>query len=157
MAGAQLTVADVLNKGIQREIESQRLYSDLRSRVRDDQTKYAFSMLFQQEQRHQQILQQYLSGGFKEGALQIGQVIDYRIAEYLDQPQIKPDMKLPDIFLLAAKREKTANEFYLSLAAVHPAGEIRQLLEKLASEELGHKKTVESLYSEVAFPQTDGG
>jgi len=157
MTATTLTVADVLNKGIQREIESQRLYSDLRNRVRDEQAKYAFSTLFQQEQRHQQILQQYLSGGFKEGALRIGQVIDYRIAEHLDQPEITAEMKLPDIFLLATNREKKSNDFYLSLAAIHPPGETRDLLEKLASEELGHKKTVESLYTEVAFPQTDGG
>ena len=66
-------------------------------------------------------------------------------------------MKLKDVFLLAAERERLAHEFYLSLAGVHPMGKVKQLLEELASQELGHKQTVETLYTEVAFPQTDGG
>ena len=82
---------------------------------------------------------------------------DYRIAEKLDQPEISPDMKLRDTFLLAANREKASHEFYLNLAQLHPAGEVRRLLEELAAQELGHKQRVEFLYTEVAFPQTDGG
>jgi rubrerythrin len=68
-----------------------------------------------------------------------------------------PDMNLKDVFLLAANREKASHEFYLSLARIHPAGKARRLLRRLASQELGHKHKVEFLYTEVAFPQTDGG
>ncbi len=66
-------------------------------------------------------------------------------------------MKLKDAFLLAANREKASHEFYLSLAAIHPAGEVKRLLKGLAAQELKHKQRVEFLYTEVAFPQTDGG
>jgi rubrerythrin len=31
------------------------------------------------------------------------------------------------------------------------------MLEQLASQELEHKRRVEFIYTEVAFPQTDGG
>ena len=79
------------------------------------------------------------------------------IAEHLEQPEISPDMKLKDVFLLAANREKASHEFYLELAGVHPAGQVRRLLEQLASQELEHKRKVEFLYTEVAFPQTNGG
>lgn len=152
-----MTLSDVLNKGIQREIESQRLYTNLGQRVKDSAARYAFNILVQEERRHQQILEQYLNGSFKEGVLDIKQVVDYRIAEHLQQLEIGSQMALPDIFILAANREKESNEFYLGLASIHPPGEIRKLLEKLASEELGHKNKVESLYTQVAFPQTDGG
>jgi rubrerythrin len=40
---------------------------------------------------------------------------------------------------------------------VHPSGRVRSLLEQLASQELDHKRRVEFIYTEVAFPQTDGG
>jgi rubrerythrin len=152
-----MTLSDVLNKGIQREIESQQLYSDLERRVKESAAKYAFEILVKEEHRHQQILEQYLKGGLTKGALDIKQVVDYRIAEHLQQPGIRPEMTLPEIFMLAANREKESNQFYLGLASIHPAGETKQLLEKLASEELGHKSKVESLYTQVAFPQTDGG
>ena len=66
-------------------------------------------------------------------------------------------MKLKDVFLLAASREKASHEFYLSLAQIHPVGEVKRLVEGLAAQELEHKQRVEFLYTEVAFPQTDGG
>jgi rubrerythrin len=66
-------------------------------------------------------------------------------------------MALKDVFLLAANREKASHDFYSKLAAVHPMGGVRRLLEQLADQELEHKRRVEFLYTEVAFPQTDGG
>jgi rubrerythrin len=155
--GPALTVADVLKKAIQREIDAQRLYSDLGARVPDPTARFVFSSLTQQEQHHQEILERYLGSGLGTGALDLRQVIDYRIAEHLDAPILTPDIKLSDIFLVAANREKASHEFYTALAELHPEGEIRLLLLKLASEEMGHKHTIESLFTEVAFPQTDGG
>lgn len=153
----QLTLKEVLKKAIQKEIESQHLYSDLSQQVTDETDKDAFQELVRQEQGHQQLLEQYLRGELKGGTLSRGQVIDYKIAERLDQPEISLDMKLKDVFLLAANREKASHEFYLSLAQIHPAGEVKRLIEELASQELKHKQRVEFLYTEVAFPQTNGG
>lgn len=153
----QLTLKEVLEKAIQKEIESRLLYINLSQKMKDEATKDALQELARQEQGHQQILEQYLWGELKIGALGKGQVIDYKIIEQLDQPKISPDMKLKDVFLLAANREKVSHDFYLNLAQIHPAGETKRLLEDLASQELGHKQRVEFLYTEVAFPQTDGG
>jgi len=153
----QLTLREVLEKAIQKEVESQRLYTDLRQKMTDEAAKDAFQQLAQQEQGHQNLLERYLRRELKEGMLNRGQVVDYKIAERLDQPQIFPDMKLKDVFLLAANREKASHEFYLSLAQIHPAGEVKRLIEELAAQELEHKQQVEFLYTEVAFPQTDGG
>jgi rubrerythrin len=153
----QLTVTDVLKKAIQKEIESQRLYTDLSQKMIEQAAKDAFGKLSQQEKGHQNLLEQYLRGEITEGVLSRGQVIDYKIAEHLDQPEMTSDMNLKDVFLLAANREKASHEFYLSLAGIHPPGKARRLLKKLASQELEHKRKVELLYTEVAFPQTDGG
>jgi rubrerythrin len=153
----QLTLNEVLEKAIQKEIDSQHLYHDLSQKMTDVATKNAFQELAQQEQGHQNLLEQYLRGELKAGTLSRGQTIDYKIAEHLDQPDISPDMQLNDVFLLAANREMHSHEFYLSLAQIHPAGEMKRLFEGLASQELEHKHRVEFLYTEVAFPQTDGG
>jgi len=153
----QLTLKDVLQKAIQKQIESQHLSSDLSQKITDESTRDASQELARQEHGHQQLLEQYLRGELKGGTLSRGQVIDYKIAERLNQPAISPDMKLKDVFLLAANRERASHEFYLSLAQIHPAGEVKRLLEELASQELEHKQKAEFLYTEVAFPQTDGG
>ena len=152
-----LTVQDILRQGIAREVESQRLYQDLGTRVQSPAARYAFSLLVSQEEGHQHILERYLKGGLAEGSLDIKHVVDYHIAEHLQQPEVTPGMQLPDIFLVAARRERNSFDFYTSLADIHPEGEMKKLLNKLAAEELGHKQKVESLYAEVAFPQTDGG
>jgi rubrerythrin len=156
MAG-ELTVGEVLKRAIQKEIESQNLYSGLSRKMTDDAAKDAFRQLYRQEQGHQKRLEQYQRGELKGGSLSRGQAVDYRIAEYLDQSPASPDMKLRDVFLLAANREKAAHTFYISFAALHPTGRVRKLLEDLAAQELEHKQRVEFLFTEVAFPQTDGG
>ena len=153
----QFTLKEVLEMAIQKEIGSRLLYIDLSQKMKDQVAKDAFQELAQQEQGHQNLLEQYLRGELKGGTLSRGQIVDYKIAEYIDQPEISPDMKLKDVFLLAANREKVSHEFYLGLASIHPAGEAKRLLEELALQELKHKQKVEFLYSEVAFPQTDGG
>jgi len=153
----QLTLKEVLEKAIQKEVEARLLYVDLSQKVNNKVAEEAFQELARQEQGHQNLLEQYRRGELKEGALSSGQVIDYKIAEHLDQPEISPEMELKEVFLLAANREKASHEFYLSLAGVHPAGDVKRLLEELAAQELEHKQRVEFLYTEVAFPQTDGG
>ncbi len=53
--------------------------------------------------------------------------------------------------------KKAAHEFYLSLAAVHPDGEAKNILLKMAEEELKHKEKMEYFYTNAAFVQTEGG
>jgi rubrerythrin len=153
----QLTLSEVLQKAIQREIESRLLYTDLSHRAKEQGVKEALLELALQEQGHQNRLELYLKGELKEGALGGGHIVDYKIAEHLEQHEISPDMKIKDVFSLAAKREEAAHAFYTALALIHPVGEMRSLFEGLANEEMKHKRRVELLYTEVAFPQTDGG
>jgi rubrerythrin len=153
----RMTVQRILEKAIEREIEAQHLYQDLSQKMADAAAKDAFVQLSQEEKGHEELLRKYLRGEIGVGGLKRDSVLDYKIAEYLDQPEITPDMALKDIFMLAAKREKASHDFYAELASGHPAGGVKRLLEQLAAQELEHKQRVELLYTEVAFPQTDGG
>jgi rubrerythrin len=157
IVAAQFTLQEILERAIQKEIESQRLYHDLSQRMTDDAARDALRQLSQQEQGHQTFLEKYRRGELEAGALSGGQVIDYKIAEHLEQPEISPDMELKDVFLLAANRELHSHDLYLALAELHPPGHVARLLGELAFQELEHKQKVEFLYTEVAFPQTDGG
>jgi rubrerythrin len=153
----QLTLKEVLEGAIQKEIMSRFLYIGLRQRVKKQASRDAFQALAEQEEVHQRILEDYLHGRFKEGSLSSSVVVDYKVADYLDQPDISPTMELKDVFLLAANKEKTAHDLYTTLAGIHPNGYVKRLLEDLAFQELEHKNRIENLYTEVAFPQTDGG
>jgi rubrerythrin len=153
----QMTLQEVLESSIQKEIMSRFLYVGLRQRVKNQAGKDAFQALADQEQMHQRILEEYLHGKLKEGALGHNIVVDYKIAEHLNQAEVSPTMDLKEVFLLAADREKAAHDLYAGLAAIHPNGQVQHLLQDLANQELDHKRRLETLYTEVAFPQTDGG
>jgi rubrerythrin len=153
----RLTVQRVLEKAIEKEIEAQRLYQGLSQKMTNDAARDAFIQLSREEEGHEQLLRKYLRGEIGSGGLHKDRVLDYKIAEYFDQPEVTPEMELKEVFLLAANREKASHEFYAALAAVHPSGGVKRLLEQLSAQELEHKQRVEFLYTEVAFPQTEGG
>lgn len=153
----QVTLKRLLHHAIEKEIEAQHLYADLGKRMTDQAARDACDELYRQEVGHQKLLERYASGGFKVGALSPRRTIDYKIAERFAKPEVTSDMQLKDVFLLAANREKVSHELYRSLADSHPAGEVKDLFEGLAADELRHKQKVEFIYTEVAFPQTDGG
>ena len=68
----QLTVRKVLEKAIQKEVESQQLYRHLSEKMTDEAAQDAFSQLARQEQGHQQLLERYLRGELKGGMLKRG-------------------------------------------------------------------------------------
>jgi rubrerythrin len=152
-----LTLLQVLERAIEKEIAAQRLYMELSEKAKDPAASRALRDVMRQEKGHQSLLEDYLAGKLKTGTLNPGMVVDYKIAETLEEPPAPPAMNLKDVFLMAARREKAAHELYLGLAQMHPAGEVRRTLDDLAAQELQHKLRVETLYTEVAFPQTDGG
>ena len=90
-------------------------------------------------------------------ALRLTDAVDYKIAEYLEEPDTSGEMKSADVYLVAAHRELQSYRFYRALADLHPDGEVREMLLRIAGEEMRHKEKVEYLYSNAAFPQTAGG
>ncbi len=154
---ADITLAKILDRAIEKEVQSQLLYTDLSQKARDRAAREALEAMVRQEMGHKELLERYQRGELPTGALSTEQTVDYHIAEDLDRADMSPGMQLKDVFTVAAAREMAAHDFYASLAGIHPAGEVRRLFEGLAAQELEHKHKVETLYTEVAFPQTDGG
>ena len=152
-----LNIKEILDLAILKEIEAQKIYADLCNKIESQSAREAFQTLILQENQHQIVLEKYRSGSLNHGGLHMEHPCDFHIAEHFAKPRAEARMNLKDAFLLAADTEKESHEFYIKLAHLHVPGEVRALLEKLASQELEHKVTVESLFTEVAFPQTDGG
>lgn len=142
---------------IQREEESYDLYTTLGARVEDEGARHALELLAAEEKKHKEFLEKYRAGGYGAEALRMDHAIDYRIAEHMDMPDIVDDLKPEDVFLVASHRELRSYNFYTGLAELHPEGELRDIFLKIAAQELKHKEKVEYLYSNTAFPQTDGG
>ena len=91
-------------------------------------------------------------------AMRLSDVVYYKIAEHLDEPEVEEDMSRAEIFLVASHREFRAYKFYSELAMLYDTGDaVHDMLHKIANEELKHKEKMEYLYANTAFPQTDGG
>jgi rubrerythrin len=131
---------------------------DLILKTSDRAAKDAIGFVADEEQKHKAFLENYRkeieSGG---GSLRIQEVTFYKIAEHEKEPEVEENMARENVFLIAAHRELRSHNFYRELAEAHPDGEPKEMVLKMANEELKHKEKMEYLYTNTAFPQTSGG
>jgi len=147
----------ILKRAIDNEEEAFQFYMDLYGTVQDSEARDTLLFLAGEEKKHKEYLIRYRDGQLAENALAMSESINNEIAEHLDKPDIKKDMSSKDIYLVAANRELNSYHFYLSLAQIHPDGEVKDLLLRMSREEMKHKEKMEYLYDNTAFPQTAGG
>ncbi len=150
-------VSDILDLAIQREGEAYEFYMDILGRVDDQSVKDTLKFIAGEEVKHKRFLVNYREGKYGAAGLRMADFVEYKIAEYLEEPDIDGDLSSPDVYLIAAHRESRSHQFYTELAGLHADGEIHNMLLKMANEELKHKEKMEYLYSNTAFPQTSGG
>jgi len=150
-------LADILALAIQREQEAYDFYMNIFDTRDDASVKDTLAFIAGEEKKHKAFLVSYREGKFGSDALRMSEVINYKIAEYLEEPEIKKDTRSQDIYLIAAHREQRSNQFYSELANLHADGDTKSMLSRMANEELKHKEKMEYLYSNTAFPQTSGG
>jgi len=151
------TLSEVIEMAIQREIEAYNFYQDLRGKVDDENARETILWIAGEEKKHREFLEQYRDGEYGPEALRMNHPVNYKIAEHQEEPEVSGDISRQNVFLIAAHREARSTQFYSELADMHPDGELKQALLKMASEELRHKEKMEYLYTNTAFPQTDGG
>jgi rubrerythrin len=151
------TIADVIDLAIQREEEAYDFYMDIRAKVQDAGVKDTVEFIAGEEKKHKAFLVAYRDGNYGADALRMSDVVEYRIAEYLEEPEISEDSSREAVYLIAAHRESRSHQFYTEVANMHADGELKTVLLKMANEELKHKEKMEYLYANTAFPQTSGG
>jgi rubrerythrin len=151
------SVRSLIEIAVKNEEEARAFYLGLADIVEDETARETLAFLAGEELAHKEFLLAYLKGEKKFNALPLEETVDYHIAQYADKPDIQKNMKSSEIYLVAAHREWNSYNFYLGLASLQPEGEARDMLRKMADQEMKHKEKVEYLYSNTAFPQTAGG
>ncbi len=154
---ADKRIMELIETAIKREEEAYDFYRDICGKVADQSVKETVENIANQEKKHKAFLVRYRDENMSPKDLKMSDVTFYKIAEYQKEPEIAEEMKSEDVYLVASHRELRSHEFYTELAALHGQGEVRELLLKMANEELKHKEKMEYLYANTAFPQTDGG
>ncbi len=150
-------LSEVIDLAIQREEEAYDFYMHIISKLEDSSIKDTIEFIANEERKHKAFLVNYRQGDYGPDALRMTDVVDYKISQYLEEPEISKDTKREDIYLIASHRELRSHQFYTEMANMHEANNIKDMLLKMANEELKHKEKMEYLYANTAFPQTAGG
>jgi len=151
------TIAEIIDTAIQREDAAYDFYMDIHHKVQDASVKETVAYIANEEIKHKEFLVGYRAGNYGSNSLRMADVVDYKIAEYLEEPEIDSDSSREDVYLIASHREARSHLFYTELAGMHADSELKSMLMKMANEELKHKEKMEYLYSNTAFAQTSGG
>lgn len=154
---AEKQLMELIDTAIEREEEAFNFYMDILKKVNDDFARETVEEIARDEKKHKAFLVRYRDEKLTPKNLKMTDVIFYKIAEYQEEPEIIENMKSEEVYLVASHRELRSYKFYTEIAELHPDGEVKELLLKMANEELKHKEKVEYLYANTAFPQTDGG
>ena len=148
---------DIIDIAISREEDAYNFYMDIARAIDDAAARETIEFIAGEEKKHKAFLVDYREGKYGPGPLRMTDVVLYKIAEHQAEPEIAEHMKREDVFLVASHRELRSYEFYSALAEQHDASELKDLLLRIANEELKHKEKMEYLYANTAFPQTAGG
>jgi rubrerythrin len=151
------TLEALIEMAIKNEEEAYASYMELYGIVADKIAKDTLKFLAEEEKQHKAYLLKYRDGSFRENALSLTVPVDYKIAEQMDKPEIKADVSTQEVYLIAANKELNAYKFYQDLAHIHPDGDVKDMLLRMAQQELRHKEKVEYLYGNTVFTQTAGG
>ena len=132
-------LATLIDIAIKREEEAYAFYTDILSKSKDKSVKDTLTFLANEEKKHKEFLVGYKSGKYKMNTLSMDKPVDYKIAEYLNEPE-QENVDESNVYLLAAHRERRSHDFYKSLADAHPEGEVKTMLLEMANQEMKHKE-----------------
>ncbi len=151
-----MTVEEILREAIQGETESHELYTNAVDLVQAGHIKELLRELAQEELGHRTALQRMLADpgqlAWQVRELKAAPIQDYRIGDHLVAQPLGPGSTFQDVCIFASKKEQQSYELYRDLA-VQSAGEVRDLLEAMAKDELRHKNLVEGWYEEVVYQE----
>ena len=150
------TIEDILREAIQGEIESNELYTNAVSLVKAMHVKETLRQLAKEELGHKAALERMLlsPGQVRRDVkkLQQAPIQDYKIGDHLVVQPLGPDSTFQDVCIFASRKEQQSHELYKGLAEQNE-GEIHDLFEAMAKDELRHKNLVEGWYEEVVYKE----
>jgi rubrerythrin len=149
-----MAIEEILREAIQGEIESFELYTNAVNLVQAEHVKETLRELAQEELGHKTSLEKMLRspGQMRRSVRQLQQmpIQDYQLGDHLVAEPLGLDSTFQDVCIFASKKEQQSYELYRDLAEQNE-GEVRELFEAMAKDELRHKNLVEAWYEDVIY------
>lgn len=141
----------IIANAIKAEVAANKFYSGVAKKTQDANLKKLFKELADEEAQHKLTLKGYLAKGAEK--FNFSESADYKVADELPTPPLTPDLKPVDGLVIAIKNELAAMQMYTQLAKTSADKAQKKVFLELASMERGHKKKLEDLYTNMAFPE----
>ena len=142
----EATFESIIAFAIENEIAAVELYEKMRDMARRQNAKVMFSELAAEEVGHRKTFEGLTAKNVPD--VQLKEVTDLKISDYLVDVDFKPDMEYQDILIIAMKREESAVKLYNDMAAQVENPKLEKLLKFMAQEEAKHKLRLETEYDE---------
>lgn len=140
------SINDILDFAINSEQEAVEFYSSLASDATNNEMIKVFEQFAKEEMEHKAMLMKIKSEDTFEVKHQ--QIMDLKIADYLIDVEVTPNMSYENALIVAMKKEKSAFKLYTNLAAKAPNDKMRDIFLSLAQEESKHKLRFEIEYDD---------
>ena len=138
------TFEGVVKFAIEREDDAIKAYGSMIEIAETPGLKELLAELQNEERNHKKLLQELTEE--KVESLNIEDVIDLKISDYLVEEPPSAEMNFQDLLILAAKKEQKAVDLYSSLVEKAKEAEIKKLFEFLVMQEKSHKLKLEKEY-----------
>ena len=140
----------IISFAIGNEIEAYNFYKSVAEKISDDNLKFMFLDLAEEEKHHRTFLENLLSRAIP---VHIDPTIDYGVSKTIETPKLSISMKPADSIALAIKKEEEAMVLYTNLAKSATEADRKETFESLANMEQHHKVRLEEIYTTMAFPE----
>lgn len=138
------TFEGIVKFAIEREEDAIKAYGSMIEIAETPGLKELLAELQNEERNHKKLLQELTEE--KVESLNVEDVIDLQISDYLVEEPPSAEMNFQDLLILAAKKEQKAVDLYSSLAEKAKEEEIKKLFEFLVMQEKSHKLKLEKEY-----------
>jgi len=135
---------DILDFAIKREEEAIQGYRKMREIAKTPGIEKLLAELQEEERNHKNLLENVNLE--KIDALEIHEVTDLKISDYLIEEPLEAEMTFQDLLIFAAKKEQKAVELYTKMGQKVGSEELKKLFDFLIEQEKTHKLKLEDEY-----------
>lgn len=141
-----VTLEEIIRFAVRREEAAYRLYLSAAEKTTSIAARKMFEEMAAEEAAHRDVFSK-LEVAEAYGAA-AARIPDQKIAEYLVDAPLHPNMNYDEILRHAMKAEEHAYRLYSAAAEATEDGKLKKTLLAFAEVEKGHKKRLEEIYDE---------
>lgn len=139
----------ILDFAIDEEQKAVDFYSELAEKASSDDMRKMFIDFAKEEMNHKARLTKIKDE--KQFSFNSEKIADLKIADFMVNVTIAPNMTYEDALVVAMKKEKAAFKLYMTLMEKAPTQELKDIFLSLAQEESKHKLKFELEYDEYVL------